>query len=120
MLLVDDNPMNVELFVDSLEMDGHHVTVEREGPAGRARALASDFDVIILDIQLPGMDGYALCRDLRGAGHTGPILALSSAAMAEQVQRGMQAGFDAYLTKPISPGALRDAVRKAGTRNVSA
>ena len=114
LLLVDDNLMNVELFVDSLEADGHEVTVERDGPSGRARALTEAFDVVILDIQLPGMDGYAICRDLRDAGVRSPILALSSAAMADQVSRGALAGFDAYLTKPISPKALRDAVRKAG------
>lgn len=116
-LLVDDNPMNVELFVDSLEMDGHEITVERDGPSGLARGLATDFDVVILDIQLPGKDGIAVCRDLRQAGRTLPILALSSAAMADQVERGMDAGFDAYLTKPISPSALREAVRKIGSGN---
>jgi two-component system, cell cycle response regulator DivK len=112
-LVVDDNAMNVELFVDSLEADGHDVIVERDGPRGRARALAEPFDVIILDIQLPGVDGYAVCRDLRSAGTKGPILALSSAAMADQVDEGLAAGFDAYLTKPISPAALREAVRRA-------
>lgn len=113
-LLVDDNAMNVELFVDSLEADGHEVVVERDGPSGRERALRQAFDVLILDIQLPGMDGYAICRDLRGAGVRAPILALTSAAMAEQIQRGRSAGFDDYLTKPISPSALREAVRRAG------
>jgi CheY-like chemotaxis protein len=112
-LLVDDNAMNVELFVASLEADGHDVTVERDGLAGRARALAERFDVVILDIQLPGMDGHQICRDLRAAGTSAPILALSSAAMADQVERGMAAGFDRYLTKPISPSALREAVRSA-------
>ena len=112
-LLVDDNAMNVELFVDSLAADGHEVTVERDGLSGRDRALKEPFDVVILDIQMPGMDGYAVCRDLRGAGVTAPILALSSAAMADQVSRGLSVGFDLYLTKPISPSALRDAVRSA-------
>lgn len=112
-LLVDDNAMNVELFVDSLVADGHEVTVERDGIAGRDRGLREPFDVVILDIQLPGIDGYAICRDLRAAGVRAPILALSSAAMADQVSRGLSAGFDAYLTKPISPSALREAVRNA-------
>ncbi len=107
--------MNVELFSDSLETDGHEVVVEREGPTGRDRALRERFDLLILDIQLPGMDGYAICRELRAAGVGGPIVALSSAAMAEQVDRGMAVGFDAYLTKPISPAALRAAVRRFAT-----
>jgi CheY-like chemotaxis protein len=112
-LLVDDNPMNVELFVASLTADGHEVAVECDGTAGRERALSEPFDVLILDIQLPGMDGNAVCRDLRAAGIRSPILALSSAAMADQVERGMASGFDRYLTKPISPAALRAAVRQA-------
>ncbi|MDE3111569.1 MAG: response regulator [Chloroflexota bacterium] len=113
-LLVDDNPMNVELFVDSLAADGHEVAVERDGLAGRERGLREPFDVLILDIQLPGLDGYAICRDLRAAGVNAPILALSSAAMSDQISKGVAAGFDVYLTKPISPSALRDAVRTAG------
>lgn len=111
-LLVDDNVMNLELFGDALETDGHEVLVERDGPSGRERALRERFDIVILDIQLPGMDGYAICRDLRAAGVGGPIVALSSSAMADQVQRGLAAGFDAYLTKPILPSALRAAVRR--------
>jgi CheY-like chemotaxis protein len=105
--------MNLELFVDSLEADGHVVAVERDGLSGRDRALREEFDVLILDIQLPGMDGYAVCRALRASGRTGPILALSSSAMADQIERGMEAGFDAYLAEPISPSALRQAVRTA-------
>lgn len=104
--------MNVELFVAALESDGHEVVVERDGASGRDRGLRERFDLLILDIQLPGMDGYAVCRQLRAGGVDGPIIALSSAAMAEQVARGAEAGFDEYLTKPISPAALRAAVRR--------
>lgn len=111
-LLVEDNAMNIELFTAALEDDGHEVIVEREGHAGRDHALREPFDLVVLDVQLPGRDGYAICRDLRAAGVTGPIVALSSAAMQEQVQEGLAAGFDEYLTKPISPAALRSAVRR--------
>lgn len=112
LLLVEDNAMNVELFTAALETDGHEVVVEREGRAGLARALAESFDLVILDVQLPGMDGVAIVRELRAADRRGPIVALSSSAMADQVQRGMEAGFDAYLTKPIAPADLRAAVRR--------
>jgi len=112
LLLVDDNAMNVELFSDALESDGHEVVVERDGPSGRDRALRERFDLVILDVQLPGLDGYAICRELRSAGIRGPIVALSSAAMPEQVARGLSEGFDAYLTKPISPATLRVEVRR--------
>ncbi len=111
-LLVEDNPMNVELFTEALATDGHEVVVERDGMVGRARALAERYDAIVLDIQLPGMRGDAICRELRDAGVRSTILALSAAAMPEQINAAMRAGFDAYLTKPISPHALRDAVRR--------
>lgn len=113
-LLVDDNLMNVELFTDVLRSDGHEVVVERDGVSGRDRALAERFDVVLLDIQLPRLDGLEVCRELRAAGISGPILALTSSAMPEQVKRGTDMGFDAYLTKPISPAALRAAVRQHG------
>jgi CheY-like chemotaxis protein len=115
-LIVDDNWMNVEFFQDTLEAAGHTVGIERNGRAGRDRALAEPFDVILLDIQMPELDGVAVCRELRLAGVTVPLLALSAAAMPEQIARGEAAGFDEYLTKPISPAALRDAVLRHGTR----
>jgi DNA-binding response OmpR family regulator len=65
LLLVDDNPLNVELFVAVLEADGHEVIVERDGIAGRDRALRDPFEVMVVDVQLPRLDGIALCRALR-------------------------------------------------------
>ncbi|HEV2009413.1 MAG TPA: response regulator [Candidatus Limnocylindria bacterium] len=115
-LLVDDNEMNVELFRDVLEADGHTVTVERDGLSAHARALAEPFDLLLLDIQMPGMDGNAMCRSLRASGIKRPILALSSAAMPEHIRAGTEAGFDDYLTKPIAPSALRSTVRRFGER----
>lgn len=119
LLIVDDNAMNVEFFQDTLEAAGHEVVVEREGRTGRDRAVAGTFDVILLDIQMPELDGSAVCRELRALGVSTPILALSAAAMPEQVARGKAAGFDEYLTKPISPEALRAAVSRHGLAVVS-
>ena len=107
--------MNVELFCAALERDGHQVTQESSGLLGRARALAEHFDVIISDIDLPGLDGHAICRDLRAAGITRPIIALTSHAGPEEVARGMASGFDLYLTKPIGPRALREAIASITT-----
>ena len=104
--------MNVELFVAALESDGHEVVVEYDGARAYARALAERFDLLILDIQMPGMTGDAVCRGLRAAGVRGPILAASALAMPEQIEHALAAGFDEYLTKPLSPTALRDAVRR--------
>jgi len=116
-LLVDDNPANVEYFVAALESAAHVVDVETDGEAGRARALADKFDLIILDIQLPRLSGDAVCRALRAAGVMSPIIALTSAAMPDQISSHAQAGFDAYLTKPISPSSLREVARRFERRS---
>lgn len=106
--------MNVELFTAALETDGHDVVIERDGRSGLDRALRERFDLVILDVQLPGLDGFAVVRELRAANVRGPIVAVSSSAMADQIQAGLAAGFDEYLTKPISPAELRRAVRRLG------
>lgn len=113
-LLVDDDPMNVDLFTAVLEGDGHAVVVATDGVDGHRRALSLQFDLILLDMRLPGMTGDEICRDLRAAGIPGAIVALSASAMPDQIKRGMEAGFDTYLTKPISPAALREAVSAFG------
>lgn len=113
-LLIEDDPLNVDLFTAVLESDGHEVTVERDGEAGKARALSEPFDLLILDIQLPRLRGDALCRELRAAGVTTTIIGLSAEALPDQVAANRAAGFDDYLTKPIFPSALRDAVRRHG------
>ena len=64
-LLVEDETMNAELFVDALEPDRHEVVVERDGVAGLARARSERFDLIVLDIDLPRMSGTEICRSLR-------------------------------------------------------
>ncbi|MDQ2913928.1 MAG: response regulator [Chloroflexota bacterium] len=115
LLFVDDNAVNLELFKDALETAGHDVATESDSVLGQARALAERFDLIVLDIQMPRIDGYAVCRALRAAGLRGPILALSSNALPEQISAGTAAGFDAYLTKPITPLALREAVARFGS-----
>lgn len=112
LLLADDNAMNVELFLAALEADGHDVIVERGGLSARERALHETFDLIVLDIQMPLLDGNTLCAELRATGVHGPIIALSALALPSDVARGTSAGFDAYLTKPIRPAELRAVVRR--------
>lgn len=111
-LLVEDEPMNITLFTDVLEAAGHEVVVARDGVSGRDLALAGQFELCIFDIHLPRLRGDDAVRQLRAAHVTGPIVALSSSALAPEVERGLAAGFDAYLTKPIAPKALRDLVQR--------
>ena len=110
-LLVEDDQMNVELFESALETDGHEVVTERDGVAGEQRA-SEEFDVVLLDIQLPKKDGLQVCRSLRARGLRVPIVALSASVLPEEVERTKAAGFDAFLSQPISPRELRDAVRR--------
>lgn len=111
-LLVEDDPMNVTLFVDVLEAAGHDVTVANDGPRGRDLALAGSYDLCIFDVHLPRLRGDDAVRQLRSAGVRGPIIALSSSALTAEIERGLAAGFDAYLTKPIAPNELREVVRR--------
>ncbi len=103
--------MTVELFQATLADDGHHVTVERDGAAGQARALAERFDLILLDIQLPKRSGLEVCRELRATGVGTPIVALSASVLPDEVARTKGAGFDLFLPKPIAPADLRATVR---------
>ena len=114
LLLVEDNAANIALFQAILEDDGHSVAVCTDGRAGYDRAISEAFDAVLLDIHLPGMAGDEICRALRAAGRTLPILALSASALPDQIEIAMRAGFTAYLTKPIRPQALRAAVRGLG------
>ena len=110
LLLADDNEMNVDLFTAAL--DGHDVTVERDGPSALKAGLSEPFDLLLLDVQMPGMTGHEVCRRLRDAGVLSPIIALSASAMPRDVAQGREAGFDEYLTKPIAPAALNAAVER--------
>lgn len=115
-LVVEDEALNVELFRDILEADGHEVVAERTGTGGRARGLAEAFDLILLDLHLPGLGGDSVCRALRAGGVRVPVIAVSASAMPDEIARAMPAGFDAYLTKPIPPTVLRATVRRYGSR----
>ena len=105
--------MNVELFESALETDGHEVVTEKDGAAGEGRA-SEEFDVVLLDIQLPKKDGLQVCRSLRARGLRIPIVALSASVLPEEIARTKAAGFDVFLSKPISPRELREAVRRLG------
>ncbi len=112
-LYVEDNPSNVELLRSVLALrPGIALEVAVDGPAGLARALQGGLDLALVDIDLPGMDGVELCRRLRAEPATAPLplLALSANAMPSEVRRAMQAGFDAYLTKPIDVVQLLEEV----------
>jgi two-component system, cell cycle response regulator DivK len=103
-LVVDDNPLNLELVTDVLEAAGHVVRQASSGAEVLATVRQDTPDLILMDIGLPGMDGYAILRALRGDPLTAsiPVVALTAYAMDGDEQQVQEAGFDGYITKPIN------------------
>ena len=85
-----------------LEMTGAEVEIAWNGDEAIQRCMGETFDLVIMDIQMPIMDGFEAIADLRSRGFTRPVIALTAHAMKGDKEKGMQAGFDAYLEKPVS------------------
>ena len=107
-LLIEDNVDACDTLRYLLTLEGHTVATAHNGADGLALALAGDFDVLICDIGLPGLDGYEVLRRLRSAatGERPYAIALSGYCQAQDRARALDAGFDHYLVKPIQPDAL--------------
>ena len=104
-LLIEDNAQNRYLLTFLLVSQGHSVVSAEDGPAGLRCAAQQPFDLVLLDIQLPGMDGYAVGRwvgELPGAAR-GALVAVTSYAMSGDRERVLAAGCSGYLEKPIDP-----------------
>jgi len=112
----DDDEPTTELLSETLRRDGHTVVTEKTGTAGRERAVAEPFDLILCDIGLPDLNGFALARQIRAAGVDAPLLALSGYTSDQDRSLGLASGFDNYLTKPIKASVLREEVRFQGSR----
>jgi two-component system cell cycle response regulator DivK len=104
-LLVEDNEQNRYLATFLLERHGYQVVSATDGPSGIALARTLTPDLILLDIQLPGMDGHAVARALRQeeAFRTTPIIAVTSYAMVGDREKCLAAGCNGYIEKPINP-----------------
>lgn len=104
-LIVEDEIAIAELEKDYLELSGFEVEVENDGMTGLARALAEEFDLFILDLMLPGIDGFEICKQIREKKNT-PILMVSAKKDDIDKIRGLGLGADDYVTKPFSPSEL--------------
>jgi two-component system cell cycle response regulator DivK len=107
-LVVEDNPLNMKLVRDVLTASGFEVFEALSGEEGVALAGACAPDLVLMDLQLPGIDGYEALRRLRqdpGLGGV-PVVAVTAFAMKEDRERTAREGFDGYLGKPISVRAL--------------
>lgn len=107
-LVIEDNALNLKLVRDVLEHAGYTVGSATSGEDGVAAAAAEPPDLVLLDLQLPGIDGHETLRRLRDETLRTdvPVVAVTALAMVEDRERAARAGFDGYLQKPISPRAL--------------
>ena len=110
-LLVEDDPELAAIVESGLREHSFEVVRESSADAGRSRALLGAFDVIILDVMLPGGNGFDLCRTLRGRGVGTPVLMLTARDTVDDRVHGLDAGADDYLTKPFGVAELLARVR---------
>ena len=104
-LIVEDEESIAELEKDYLELSGFEVEIENSGDTGLARALEEDFDLFILDLMLPNVDGFEICKQIRIAKNI-PIIMVSAKKDDIDKIRGLGLGADDYITKPFSPSEL--------------
>ncbi len=110
-LVVEDEESILMALEDDLTLEGYDVTGVMDGAEGLAAAKAGDYDLIILDIMLPGMNGFDVCKQLRTSGDTTPILILTAKSQEVDTVLGLELGADDYVTKPFSPRELTARVR---------
>jgi CheY-like chemotaxis protein len=107
-LVVEDNPLNLKLVRDVLQIAGYDVVEARSGEEGLSAAQEAPPDLVLMDLQLPGIDGMETMRRLRDGllSKDVPVVAVTAFAMAEDRERVALAGFDGHIAKPISVRAL--------------
>jgi CheY-like chemotaxis protein len=112
LLLVEDDATVAAVLVGLLQAQGHAVTHAAHGLAALAAALGdptgAQFDAALLDLDLPGMDGFALARQLRAQGFSAPLVAVTARADAEAEPQALEAGFVRFLRKPVTGAVLRE------------
>ena len=104
-LIIEDEEAIADLEKDYLELSDFEVEIENTGDAGLKRAMSEDFDLVILDLMLPGMDGFEVCKNIREEKNI-PIIMVSAKKDDIDKIRGLGLGADDYMTKPFSPSEL--------------
>lgn len=110
-LVIEDEHRIAQAIKEGLEQESYAVDVEFDGEDGYNAASVGDYDAIILDIMMPGMDGYAVCKQLREEGNHTPILMLTARDQTHDIVKGLDDGADDYLVKPFSLEILLARVR---------
>jgi len=101
-LIIEDDPALLRGLRDNFESQAYHVQLARDGREGLSAALASPPDLLLLDIMLPKMNGYEICRAVRAKQLEMPIIMLTAKGQEEDIIRGLELGADDYVTKPFS------------------
>jgi CheY-like chemotaxis protein len=117
-LVVDDDPTILRLLQVNLEMEGHEVLTAGDGHEALARLRDDAPEVVLLDVMMPGLDGWQVCEQVRAdpALAATPVVILSARAQQSDLERGVQAGADAYITKPFDPLELVELVEHLAAR----
>jgi DNA-binding response OmpR family regulator len=110
-LIAEDEPGIALGLEDDLKMEGYQVEVVADGIAASKRASEAAFDLILLDVMLPGKDGFEVCRELRRRGSRTPILMLTAKAQESEKVMGLELGADDYVTKPFGTRELRARIK---------
>ena len=110
LIIEDEHPMRTAL-AEALTAKGYRVRTADDGESGLELACSEPFDLVLLDVMMPGLDGYAVCRSLRDRGRDMPVLMLTAKAMVDDRVEGLDCGADDYLVKPFSLRELFARVR---------
>ena len=110
LVIEDEAPMRTAL-VETLKAEGYRVLSAADGPAGLELACTEPFDLVLLDVMMPGLDGFAVCRELRKRGRAMPVLMLTAKGQIDDRVEGLDSGADDYLVKPFSLRELLARVR---------
>ena len=116
-LLVEDEPAIATGVRDDLELEGYAVDVVADGVTASAQGVEGQYDLILLDLMLPGKDGYTVCREFRAAGVRTPLLMLTARGQEADKVLGLELGADDYITKPFGRRELQSRVRAALRRS---
>lgn len=111
LLLIEDEPSVISLIQRSLTTSGHEITVAMDGQSGLDMAKQYNFDLILLDLMLPVMNGMEVCRKIRRTDSSTPILMLTALGTTENIVSGLDVGADDYMTKPFKLAELEARIR---------
>ena len=115
-IVIEDNKRLSDILRQGLVEDGHRVVIAQRGDEGRDLLLSSAFDVAVLDVMLPGIDGFSILEQVRAKSRNIPILMLTAKDTMPDIVRGLNLGADDYLTKPFQLQVFLARVRAVGRR----